>query len=751
MPSKSNTVLIWALLVVVIGWRVQDFFDLGMATGDQLDYSTDLLGHGVWETALQYARSTGRIYFLLTKPVDLLAATFSTSLLVQISTIGLFAVIPFVVAWIVFRDRGEQVVFLLAYWTLCAAGWHMTTPAAYPIVPMIPFVFVGAAAVAAQSYSRSPSRHGLLAYATLAFAACFQYESAALIGVLLLAWFIRGRVPVLAQRRHLYAATALAVGLYAAAYLAWHAANPSNYGDLGNLSPVAIGRVMVAYAIGALPLPHRLGTMPSVALGDAMTGVRTVPYPELAMEPLLYGIEWMDVIVSVAAGALFWFVLSEGRSHPGKRRFDAVVLRRELLLGFLILAGSNILLAISSKYQAWAAAGSPAYLTSYFALFGWAVLAASASRLIERRFPSAVVTFALSAVFLYSSTYNHATAKQIRANASRWQAVAALAACRDQLSSYQSFAVPAAFQSVYKRASNWSAYWREWTLSSFGFPLQIVPDAASGVSGATAVVRPVLNDRGKLKALVGQGPSRGFVIFRGEQPNYVWMHGGAEASAGRTGTLVAMADLARSLCRDGYRMIEFDQSGPDTSLEVSWHLPDVVVASDDYASLFIVPDAEVDRAVQALYLAYFRRPADPAGLQYWAAKVRRWGGTVRDVAEGFSTSPEHDREHSDSGFSDRVAQIYARLAGRAPRPDELERLDRFRGRPELSAFMPWLVAADLLKMQDAAFLNRLRLAQHYTESPSSGFGSRIDLWEKALRVVNEQPESVQLAISILHG
>jgi len=98
IQDKPNTILVWALLAIVIGWRLQDFFHIGMATSDQLDYSTDLLTRGVWETTVEVARGQGRLYLLLAMPVWLLAATYPVSLIVQVVTLGLFTFVPFLFA-----------------------------------------------------------------------------------------------------------------------------------------------------------------------------------------------------------------------------------------------------------------------------------------------------------------------------------------------------------------------------------------------------------------------------------------------------------------------------------------------------------------------------------------------------------------------------------------------------------------------------------------------------------------------------
>ena len=80
MQSRANAgILIWAVLVVVIGWRLQDFFQLAMTNTDQLLLSTDLLKRGIWEVTTEYARQQGRVYFLLSIPIDLLASSYPTT------------------------------------------------------------------------------------------------------------------------------------------------------------------------------------------------------------------------------------------------------------------------------------------------------------------------------------------------------------------------------------------------------------------------------------------------------------------------------------------------------------------------------------------------------------------------------------------------------------------------------------------------------------------------------------------------
>jgi hypothetical protein len=750
MQGKPSALLAWALLVVIIGWRLQDFFELGMTTNDQLVYSTDLLQRGVWEVALDYARQQGRLYVLLTNPLDLLPATYATNAGVQIANLTLFAAVPFIVGWMIFHDRADRIVFLLSYWSLCAVGWFSTAPAAYPILPTVPLVFAGLAAASALGYAQRPSRSRLVAFGLLVFAACFQYEPGALLAVVLLIWLVRTRVSPPTQRRNLYAVLALSSGLYAIAYLSWRLVHPTAYegATLGELSPIAIGRVIAAYALGALPLTNLLGGMPPITSGDAMIGRQVLPYPAMSVRSLLFAVEWMDVVIATAGAALLWALFAARRTASVEIRVRAGTLWKHVGLGLLILLLANVLLALTTKYQVWARGWRP-YLTSYYALFGWAVLMTSVSRLVVRRWHAATVVAMFAAVFVYSAAYNHQTARQIRASFSKWEIVAALAACSDHVGHYRGYVVPAAFHGVSESAPNWSRYWRDWTRRAFGSALEILPAAGGAAGGLVAFVRPERDGRGHLDAVVGNGESGGFLIYRGEAPHYLSVRPASPAEANGSTQLIAVERLEHQHCRERYRLIAFGAAASIDAIEVIRHLPSGYVGSREDPSWFPVAEHDTERSLQALYLAFANRPADPGGLQFWADRVHRAGGTLRDVAEAFSRAQENEKDALAAHFPQRLAQSYRRLVRRAPTDEEAERLSSWRERSDLVALLPWLVAADLLKAQDATFSNTLELARYYTQKVYPVLGWRADLWDQSVRAISDDPGSVQQAIAIL--
>jgi hypothetical protein len=70
-------------------------------------------------------------------------------------------------------------------------------------------------------------------------------------------------------------------------------------------------------------------------------------------------------------------------------------------------------------------------------------------------------------------------------------------------------------------------------------------------------------------------------------------------------------------------------------------------------------------AVQELYVAYFNRPADPAGLKFWTDAVTAANGDTSAVAAAFATTPEYTATFTGMTNAQMVAAVYQNLFGRA--------------------------------------------------------------------------------------
>ena len=44
-------------------------------------------------------------------------------------------------------------------------------------------------------------------------------------------------------------------------------------------------------------------------------------------------------------------------------------------------------------------------------------------------------------------------------------------------------------------------------------------------------------------------------------------------------------------------------------------------------------------AVQKLYIAFYQRPADPAGLKYWATRLDAANGDATEIIDSFARAP----------------------------------------------------------------------------------------------------------------
>ncbi|MEJ8317314.1 DUF4214 domain-containing protein [Pseudomonas oryzihabitans] len=65
--------------------------------------------------------------------------------------------------------------------------------------------------------------------------------------------------------------------------------------------------------------------------------------------------------------------------------------------------------------------------------------------------------------------------------------------------------------------------------------------------------------------------------------------------------------------------------------------------------------------IQQIYLAYLGRPADPAGLAYWADQVDSQGGDLSLVLSGFAASEESAALYGDMSTNQAINSIYTNL------------------------------------------------------------------------------------------
>ena len=76
--------------------------------------------------------------------------------------------------------------------------------------------------------------------------------------------------------------------------------------------------------------------------------------------------------------------------------------------------------------------------------------------------------------------------------------------------------------------------------------------------------------------------------------------------------------------------------------------------------------------VQKAYVAYYGRPADPGGLNYWAARMDSEGQSLNAIIGAFGNSAEFNGRYGGLTFLQLVTKIYQQALGRAPDPAGLD-------------------------------------------------------------------------------
>lgn len=73
---------------------------------------------------------------------------------------------------------------------------------------------------------------------------------------------------------------------------------------------------------------------------------------------------------------------------------------------------------------------------------------------------------------------------------------------------------------------------------------------------------------------------------------------------------------------------------------------------------------ETNNLIQQLYIAYYGRPADPAGLTFWSEQLAQNGGNLDAIMDAFGTSEEFDSRFGQLSTSGLVNNLYQQVFGR---------------------------------------------------------------------------------------
>ena len=70
--------------------------------------------------------------------------------------------------------------------------------------------------------------------------------------------------------------------------------------------------------------------------------------------------------------------------------------------------------------------------------------------------------------------------------------------------------------------------------------------------------------------------------------------------------------------------------------------------------------------VQEVYVAYYGRPADPEGQDYWAGRLMDVGGDLDEIIDAFGTSTEFDENYGHLSHSALIDKLYLQMFNRLP-------------------------------------------------------------------------------------
>lgn len=141
----------------------------------------------------------------------------------------------------------------------------------------------------------------------------------------------------------------------------------------------------------------------------------------------------------------------------------------------------------------------------------------------------------------------------------------------------------------------------------------------------------------------------------------------------------------------------------------------------------------LENIVQQLYIAYYNRPAEPAGLSYWATTLESLGGNLSGIIKAFVNTPESQAIYGANATAEaRINAVYDNIFGRAPDQAGLNYwadLINNKGLDMGEAVMFILQGA---QGSDASVVNqKLSIASYYTEQIAGNKLSQSDAYKMA--------------------
>lgn len=109
------------------------------------------------------------------------------------------------------------------------------------------------------------------------------------------------------------------------------------------------------------------------------------------------------------------------------------------------------------------------------------------------------------------------------------------------------------------------------------------------------------------------------------------------------------------------------------SIYINFDFLDLAAVAWDFLSQFALPATTSVFAdqVQEIYIAYYGRPGDPGGMDFWAERLQESGGDLRAIIDSFGNSSEFTDRYGGLAHEELVNNIYLQLFGRDADPEGL--------------------------------------------------------------------------------
>lgn len=147
------------------------------------------------------------------------------------------------------------------------------------------------------------------------------------------------------------------------------------------------------------------------------------------------------------------------------------------------------------------------------------------------------------------------------------------------------------------------------------------------------------------------------------------------------------------------------------------------------------------------YIAYYGRPADVGGLQWWAAELEKHGGDLASIIDAFGNSAEFTERYGSLDAQSLVNNLYRQLFGRDAEPEGLSWwTDELQsGRRTLAR-----IALDILygaKGDDATVVeNRLKVTHHYVTAAEELGDQAVQLSASSLSELISSVDATQASV-----